>query len=331
MPRLSVSLHGVAARTARMAGMAPTRPPRPSPPTQPAAALSSAGRLPRLPPVAADAHKGSRGAVVVFGGSPNMLGAPCFTAHAALRCGAGVVHLVVPRPIRTACLALVPSAMALDADPAGRWLKALPQEAVVAVGMGMTVTPQAQLLLRRLLGRGQRLLIDGGALACLAEAPRKPFATARVILTPHAGEWQRLADGYRIPGDPLSPTTRAAAARALALATGACVVLKGLRTVIDDGWQAGCNQTGGASLAIPGSGDSLSGIIAALWARGLGAFDAARLGAHLHGACGDRWSAAHGQDGLTAMELGDALPDVLRDLQAGAGAAHAAPRPSRRS
>jgi len=300
-----------------------SRPARPSRAATPAPAAPVPGRLPRLPPLAADAHKGSRGAVVVVGGSPTMLGAPCFTAHAALRCGAGVVHLVVPPPIRTACLALVPSAMALEADPAGRWLKALSREAVLVVGMGMAVSAQSQQLLKHLLGRGQRLLIDGGALECLAAAPRTHFPSARVILTPHPGEWQALATGYRLAGDPLSPKTRAAAARTLALATGACVVLKGKQSVIDDGWQMGLNQTGGASLAIPGSGDSLSGIIAALWARGLGAFDAARLGAHLHGACGDRWTALHGQDGLTAFELADLLPEILHGLPeaGGAGAA----------
>jgi len=298
---------------------------RPTHPSTDAAAAPAPGRLPRLPPIAADAHKGSRGAVVVVGGSPSMLGAPCFTAHAALRCGAGVVHLVVPRPIRTACLALVPSAMALEADAAGRWLKALSPEAVLVVGMGMAVSPQSQQLLRGLLGRGQRLLIDGGALECLAAAPRTRFPAARVILTPHPGEWKALATGYRITGDPLSPKTRVAAARALVQATGACVVLKGKQTVIDDGWQIGLNQTGGASLAIPGSGDSLSGIIAALWARGLGAFDAARLGAHLHGACGDRWTALHGQDGLSALELADLLPDLLHGLSEAGGPAAARP------
>jgi hydroxyethylthiazole kinase-like uncharacterized protein yjeF len=270
--------------------------------------------LPALPAWDRHAHKGTRGTVVVIGGSATMIGAPCFAAHAALRSGAGVVYLVVPTAIRLACLGLVPSAMALLPDARGRFLEQLDEQAVVVMGMGMRPSAAAARLLARVLASGRRMVIDGGAFRCLRGPGRPRMRAGQVILTPHPGEWRTLAGIFGVRGDPVAQDTRPAAARALAQAAGCCVVLKGPATVISDPRHSWVNATGDVSLSIPGSGDSLGGIIAALLARGLSVTDAARLGAHVHGRCGERWSAAHGYDGLSAKDLADQVPMVLRAL-----------------
>jgi hydroxyethylthiazole kinase-like uncharacterized protein yjeF len=278
-----------------------------------------------LPALPRTAHKGDRGEVVVIGGSALMLGAPCFTAHAALRTGAGVVRLGLPPERLPAGLALVPSAMGIDLG--GSWWREVGEQAVLAIGMGWSGRAGAAgeaRLVARARGLGHRLLLDGGAFGHLAARPR-PLRAGSAILTPHPGEWRRLAAAYGLRGDPVHPRRRLAAARALADASGACVVLKGHHTIVAEpaqgrggraarSWSA---REGGPELAIPGSGDTLAGAIAALWARGLDAFAAACLGVAIHGRAGAAFARAHGEHGLLALELGDRLPAALVSLSRG--------------
>jgi NAD(P)H-hydrate epimerase len=89
------------------------------------------------------------------------------------------------------------------------------------------------------------------------------------------------------------------------------VLLKGRHTVVTDGERVYINQTGNPALATAGSGDVLTGLIAALCAQGTPAFDAAVLGAYLHGLAADRWAQRHGRSGLRAQDLADELPDAF--------------------
>jgi NAD(P)H-hydrate epimerase len=268
-----------------------------------------------LPERRRDAHKGTAGEVVIVGGSAGMIGAPCFSALGALRVGCGVVRLAVPEAIRMACLTLVPSAMAIATDARGAWLRRLDRAAVVAFGPGMEPSTANRQLLAAILRRGHRVVVDGGGLSSLAQHPAALAGADRVALTPHPGEWRRLATAYRVSGDPLAQ--RPAAARALARAARACVVLKGPRTVIDDGRRRTLNRTGSPALAIPGSGDVLTGVIAALIAHGLPPYEAARLGARLHGIAGGRWAARGTVEGLLAPELAALLPEAIARDRAG--------------
>ncbi|HVW34736.1 MAG TPA: NAD(P)H-hydrate dehydratase, partial [Acidimicrobiia bacterium] len=127
---------------------------------------------------------------------------------------------------------------------------------------------------------------------------RRPAAT---VVTPHAGEYSRLAR------EPVGED-RVAAARRLAERAGAVVVLKGSRTVVaDPTGRVALNVTGGPWLATAGTGDVLSGVVGALAAMGLPAFRAAAAGAWLHGRAADE----AGHAGLVAGDLIEALPGVL--------------------
>ncbi len=259
-------------------------------------------------------HKGSFGTVVVVGGSATMLGAPCFAAAAALRSGAGLVKLALPADQILAAQTLVPSviAMPIRGDP-GRWVDALAREAVLAVGCGWGRGADRSALLRLLLRAPQRMVLDADGLALLAALPRHALPRqAPLVLTPHPGEYARLANAWGLPAASGQDQERAEAAIALSRRAQAVVVLKGARTVVSDGLTTSVESARNAALAIPGSGDVLSGIIAALLAQGMDALPAARLGVHLHAAAGAIWRRRIGSSGLFAMQLADLVPEAMR-------------------
>jgi NAD(P)H-hydrate epimerase len=128
------------------------------------------------------------------------------------------------------------------------------------------------------------------------------------VLTPHPGEAARLL-GLSVGA---IQSDRLAAARRLAAASGAVVVLKGHRTVIaTPGGDASINASGNPGMATAGSGDVLTGIVGALLARGLGPVDASRIAVFAHGDAGDRAAARKGQEGMIAADLLEELPAAL--------------------
>ncbi len=269
--------------------------------------------LPGLPARPGSSHKHDFGTVVIMGGGPTMIGAPCFAAAGALRAGAGIVRLVVPGAIMSTCLGLVPSAIGIElpADASDTFTRTLPPRCVPAVGPGLGTNSARVALIESLLRSPHPLVLDADALACLATLRRESLPRAQpCVLTPHAGEFARLAERWGVATAPADDAARRSAAAALAARTGAVVVLKGHRTVISDGASTWTNTTGNPALAIPGSGDVLTGIIAAFIAQGLSCVDAARLAVHVHGGAGDLWSERHGPSGLMAMGLADLLPEA---------------------
>jgi NAD(P)H-hydrate epimerase len=156
------------------------------------------------------------------------------------------------------------------------------------------------------------VVLDADGLNALAPLPASPAAKRRasLILTPHDGEYARLA------GAPVGED-RVAAARALALRSDAVVLLKGPTTIVADPLGAvRFVNSGSARLATAGTGDVLSGVIGALLARGLDPLHAAALGAHLHG----RAAALGYREGLVAGDLPELLARVLSDLESDGGA-----------
>jgi len=277
-----------------------------------------------VPDRPADAHKGTFGTVIIVGGSPAMMGAPALCAAAALRSGAGLVKIATAPIVLAVALAVEPGATGIplddlsdDADAsAGRIDEADPDaSAVLAVGPGLGRTAGAGRLVMRLLEAGGRAVVldaDGlNHLAATGKAALRPPKTGPLVLTPHPGEFARLAKPLGITHSPTDPNTRPAAAAALAQAHGAVVLLKGPHTVVTDGHRLYVNQTGNPALATAGSGDVLTGLIAALIAQHLQPFDAAALAAHLHGLAADLWSGQHGPSGLTARDLANLLPDAF--------------------
>ncbi len=137
-------------------------------------------------------------------------------------------------------------------------------------------------------------------------------------MTPHPGEFRRLASAVGLDLDDaaaIDPARRVDSAGALAREHDAVVVLKGAGTVVTDGQRFAVNTTGNPALATAGSGDVLTGLIAALIAQHMSPFEAAALGAHLHGLAADRWADRHGPSGLTAQDLARELPDAFEQIR----------------
>lgn len=250
-----------------------------------------------LPPRANDSHKGRFGSVLVIGGAPGMLGAALLAGRAAYAGGAGKVHLATLDD-RLAVDPAAPELMIQPLEPA----TTLPAADAVAIGPGLGQGSAARHWLDRLIGDAVPLLLDADALNLLASDSRLQQALgqrqAPAVLTPHPAEAARLlaCRTQDIQQD------RLCAARELAQRLQAIVVLKGAGSLIvrPDGYYR-LNTSGGPALAVAGQGDVLSGLIAALLAQGLAAFDAAALGVHLHGLAGDAYTReAQGPVGLSA-------------------------------
>jgi ADP-dependent NAD(P)H-hydrate dehydratase / NAD(P)H-hydrate epimerase len=275
-----------------------------------------------MPPRPLDAHKGSLGHVLVVAGSPGKSGAAILAGRAALRSGAGLVTIATPRSIQSIVAAAQAELMTeplpeargggLSRTAAKAVLRLAASRDALVFGPGLGVEPGTRsTVLAVLAGRTVPAVLDADGLNAFA-ADRRPRARIRggrhpLVLTPHPGEAARLlgTTAASIQADRLGH------ARRLAAETGAIVVLKGRRTIVaQPGGTASFNSTGNPGMATAGTGDALSGILGALLARGLSAFDAARLGTYVHGAAGDLAAARIGEDGLIAGDLIDALAEI---------------------
>jgi NAD(P)H-hydrate epimerase len=194
----------------------------------------------------------------------------------------------------------------------------------LAIGPGLgDDEPQRRILARLVARETVPLVIDADGLNALAAVPGfGGDLKAQSIITPHPGEFRRLAAALGVTADPVDPAVRPQAAEALAQRLGCVVVLKGAGTVVSDGIDTWTNASGNVALATAGTGDVLTGVIAgfvAQYARagGLSLYDCARLGVHAHGLAADRWAAARGSAGLLAEDLLDELPHVIAGLRGG--------------
>jgi NAD(P)H-hydrate epimerase len=322
--------------------------------------------LPPLPPRPPDGHKGTFGTVCVLGGRADdqrvMVGGPAFAALGALRSGCGLAVLAVPTPVMAAALVVAPSAtgLALPVDERGAIKPSEVAQLIdrhiasyhcLAIGPGLGTSVPQQQVVARLIGLDVvPMVIDADALNALAELRdfHRDFR-AQAVLTPHPGEYRRLAEALGIKADPVDPATRPAAAATLAQRLGCVVVLKGHRTVISDGQRTTVNQTGNVALASAGTGDVLTGVIAGFVAQffkaplgnagrhisaakhgGLSLLECAQLGVHVHGLAADQWAQRHGSAGMAATDLLDEIPDALAKTRADASNGWRAAAPSRR-
>ncbi|NLF72060.1 MAG: NAD(P)H-hydrate dehydratase [Candidatus Anammoximicrobium sp.] len=280
--------------------------------------------LPTLPPRKADAHKGDFGRALLVGGSRGMSGAVALAGMAALRSGAGLVTLAVPDVCLETVASFEPSYMTapLASDDAGRLRREAESEIVrlasvcdaVACGPGLGRSPALNELVLGLYQTLPRpLVLDADGLNALAAAGAScPAAAAARILTPHPGEFRRLAgqSDARWPREELCR-------RAIELAgrQNWVLVVKGHRTLVTDGVRVTYNTTGNPGMATGGSGDVLTGVITALIGQGLGPFEAAQLGVYVQGRAGDLAAAQLGQTSLIARDLIAFLPQAFRDLR----------------
>jgi ADP-dependent NAD(P)H-hydrate dehydratase len=291
--------------------------------------------LPTLPRRRRDTSKRDYGRVVVVGGAAGMAGAPALAASAALRSGAGLVEALVPEQIVAIAASFDPCVMTrgLPGRTDGTFATDAVEEAVeriqaragaadaVAVGPGVGRSDAVIQLVARLWQHlPQPAVFDADALWALAHSDGQldggqlsAHAGPR-ILTPHAGEMLRLLGG--------DPSSAAAGDRAMleeraatfATTIGAVVVLKGPATLITDGGRRAHNDTGNPGMATAGTGDVLTGVVAALLAQGLDPFASARLAAWVHGRAGDVAAEALGEVSMTARDLLDRLPVAFREV-----------------
>lgn len=273
-----------------------------------------------VPPRAPDAHKWSAGAVCVLGGSVGMSGAPRLAAHAAARAGAGLVVAAVPAAVRTEVASGFAELMTVGCDTMDAATVAhLPRRdrfSAFAVGPGLGAaapgTDPAALVAALVDAVDVPVVLDADALNALGVEGAASLLGRRapVVCTPHDGEFARLTGAAAdAPGASRIDTTRDAARR-----WGVTVVRKGPATVVasPDGEVTVC-RSGGAELATAGSGDTLTGVIAAFAARGAAPCAAAVAAVCVHGRAG-ALAAADGR-WVLASDLHDHLGTAERELR----------------
>ena len=245
-----------------------------------------------------------------------MLGAPSFAGQSALRMGSGLVEIAVPTSILQTCLSITPELVGIALRPGKSLQQAAEKADALVIGPGMGQSATAKAILFRLVRIEKPMVIDADGLNMLAAQRSWPiFFKARAVLTPHPGEMQRLG---RLIGRKTVPTDdpgRIEIAQQAAKAFGQVIVLKGHRTVITDGDQLYINETGDSTLSKAGSGDILSGIIGCLLGQEMKPFDAAALGAHLHGLAGEIAGRQFGRRCALARNVIDAIPEAAARLE----------------
>lgn len=280
-----------------------------------------------LPKRPQNANKGTFGRVLVIAGSEKMAGAGVLCARAVLKTGAGLCALALPKSRQCTAAAALPETLTLPLPEKGgaaslasaRALNKFIRQfkpSLLLIGPGLSDAPFIVPFLKQ---NTLPAVIDADALNALSR--QKDFARVLrgrfpLICTPHPGEMQRLLK------KPVSENekTRIAYAKELSRMTGGVSVLKGFHTVVTDGQTVYVNPTGGPALAKAGSGDTLGGFIAGLWAQ-LGAaqgFDvktalkAAACGVYLHGLCGDLAAQKLTDRCVLASDAAEQLPRAFK-------------------
>jgi len=279
-----------------------------------------------LPVKRRDIHKGSRGHLLVLAGSTGKTGAATLASIAALRAGAGLVTLGVPKGLNPVLEGKLTEAMtyplpetpggSLSLEAEGEIRRLMEGKTALALGPGLSTDEQTSALILRIVETSPLpMVIDADGINALSKDP-KALAACRdkAILTPHPGEMGRLvgSSAAEIQAD------RVRAALSFAENFGCFLVLKGARTLI-----AGpegnlfVNPTGNPALSSGGSGDVLTGLIGGFLARGWPMAESAVGGVYLHGLAADLLAEDMGESGILAGDLLDVLPELMAPLARG--------------
>lgn len=278
--------------------------------------------LPRLAPRSADSNKGNFGKVLVVAGSCGMSGAAILVGTAALRGGAGLVRVATPASVLPIVAGGNPcyTTLPLPHDDKGRLsrqardaiLEATEANDVMAMGPGLGRSDDISELLGDLIGQVKNpLVLDADGLnAFEGKTGLLQRHAMPLIITPHPGEFSRLTQKRikEIQNDRINSAAQ------FARDHDCVVVLKGHGTIVTDGKRLYQNTTGNAGMSTGGTGDVLTGLIAALVGQGLAPFAAAHLGVYLHGRAGDLACAKIGEVSLIASDVLDYLAGAFQQL-----------------
>lgn len=276
----------------------------------------------RIPSRYDDGHKGTFGRVLIVAGSDGMSGAACLAGKAALRGGAGLVTVMVPKCIQPIVAGYEPGYMTVgfesteksfedvmlgQGDDIGDLLKSRwGNQDVIALGPGLGTSTEAEQLVKCAVQESPcSVVFDADALNLCAKqdllslSPPMNDKTPSRVITPHPGEFARLS-GKSIDD---VQANRVSSSAEFAKQHSLIVVLKGPQTVVTDGVQVYINDTGNSGMATGGSGDVLTGLLAAVLAQGVPVFDAACVAVWLHGAAGDSAADAFSREAMIASDL----------------------------
>jgi ADP-dependent NAD(P)H-hydrate dehydratase / NAD(P)H-hydrate epimerase len=276
---------------------------------------------PPLPPRDPSGHKTSFGQVLFIAGAPSYYGAPSFAAMSFLKSGGGYARLACPRSIISSIattgreIVFVPqeetSSGTISEVNKNSLVSMSEKMDAVVIGPGLSLDPEISRLTRELTAEIKTpLLIDGDGLTAVSSNPscvsNRGNAT---VLTPHPGEMARLTGlpVSKIIENPI-PIVRDSAKKLHSI-----IVLKGARSIIayPDG-RVFVNLTGNSGMGTAGSGDVLTGTVAAMYCLGLPFEDAVRKAVFIHGMAGDIAAAKKGEDGITAGDILDCLPAAVK-------------------
>jgi NAD(P)H-hydrate epimerase len=279
-----------------------------------------------LQPRDSDSHKGDYGHVLVVAGSPGKTGAAHLAAIGALRSGAGLVSVATPRTAQpiVAAMGAEYMTMPLEDTPEGKvGLDGLEQvlefeRDVIAAGPGLGAGPEVTAFVHGLVEKSEGpLVLDADALNALAPEPDRLQSGGEgsrpIVITPHPGEMARLAH----TSVEEVQSSRLDVARDFAVQHRIYVVLKGYRTLVatPEG-KVFINPLGNPGMATGGTGDVLTGVVAAWLAQLLDAEAACKLGVYLHALAGDLAEADEGEVAMTAGDLAAHLGDAVLELTA---------------
>ena len=276
---------------------------------------------PEIPPRGADVHKGDLGDVLFIAGASGYFGAPYFAAFSFMKAGGGYARLASPRSItpfiagKGSELVFISQEETVSGSIAFKnkdtLLELSEKVDMVVLGPGLSLDEETQMLVRELARDIKKpLLIDGdGITAMCGDLQILRERTSPTILTPHLGEMSRItgADVKEIQADRIGALQNAA--RDL----NAIIVMKGAHSLT--GYPDGrifINLSGNPGMATAGSGDVLTGTIAAMFGLGLPVEDAVRKGVFIHGVSGDLAAEYEGEDGMTAQDIMDYLPLAVK-------------------
>ncbi|GJQ49328.1 ADP-dependent (S)-NAD(P)H-hydrate dehydratase [Candidatus Kuenenia stuttgartiensis] len=275
----------------------------------------------KIPPRKPDSHKGDFGRVLVIAGSYGMTGAACLCSEAALRSGAGLVTLGIPESLhgivatKLTCVMThpLPETHLKTLSDMGRQdiLDFSQRFDVVAIGPGLSQCVETKRLVLWLLQNIERpIVLDADGINALAEdTATLDKIKQHVILTPHPQEMARLLKVYTTKE--IQSKRKEIAEKFINSRDKVTLVLKGNNTIVMNNEKYYVNTTGNPGMATAGSGDILTGMIAALLGQNFPPFEAAQLGVYLHGTAGDYAKQAVGEISMTATDILDNLPKAF--------------------